>query len=117
VGAALPEPLAAIRVDGGMARNDTLLQAIADLCGATLERPQSAEATALGVGALAGLGASIWDSTAVSDLLRLAAGPAVTLTPLLPAGDRTAVREAWRQVRDRAVAGWHAARQPGQASP
>jgi glycerol kinase len=116
VAVALPEPLTTIRVDGGMARNDSLLQAIADLCGATLERPSSGEATALGVGALAGVGAGVWDAAAVGDLLRGAAGQAVMLRPCLPTSDRTAVRQAWRQVRDRAVAGWHPASQPGQAS-
>jgi glycerol kinase len=114
VGAALPEPLTAIRVDGGMARNDSLLQAIADLSGAALERPSFAEATALGVGALAGLGAAAWDATAVSALLSRAAGESATVAPRLSASDRATVRQSWRHVRDRAVSGW--LREPGPAS-
>jgi glycerol kinase len=106
VGAALPEPLRAIRVDGGMASNDSLLQAIADLCGAALERPSFAEATALGIGALAGLGAGAWDAAAIGSLLRRAAGESATAEPRLPASDRLTVRQSWRQVRDRAVSGW-----------
>ena len=43
-------PLRTIRVDGGMSRNDSLLQAIADLTGTVLERPAATEVTALGAG-------------------------------------------------------------------
>jgi glycerol kinase len=106
VGAALPRPLTPVRVDGGMATNDSLLQAIADLCGAALERPSFAEATALGAGALAGLGAAAWDTATASVLLSRAAGESVTIEPHLAAGDRSVVRQSWRQVRDRAVSGW-----------
>jgi glycerol kinase len=89
-----------------MASNDSLLQAIADLCGAALERPSFAEATALGIGALAGLGAGAWDAAAIGSLLRRAAGESATAEPRLPASDRLTVRQSWRQVRDRAVSGW-----------
>jgi len=106
VGASLPTPLTAIRADGGMASNDSLLQAIADLCGATLERPSFTEATALGVGAMAGLGAAAWDTAAVAGLLSRAAGESATVAPRLSADDRAAVRRSWRHVRDRAVSGW-----------
>ena len=61
VRAGLPEPLTTIQVDGGMSGNDSLLQALADLSGSRLERGRTAEATALGAGALAGLGAGDWD--------------------------------------------------------
>jgi glycerol kinase len=105
----LPQPLTTIRVDGGMSSNDSLLQALADLSGARLERARTAEATALGAGALAGAGAGIWDRATLDDLLAAAAGPAVAVEPHLPADDRIAVRRAWRQVRDRALAGWAAA--------
>jgi glycerol kinase len=115
VNTALPTPLTAIRVDGGMARNDSLLQSIADLCGAALERPGFAEATALGVGALAGLGASVWDAAAVSDYLSRAAGQSATVEPRLSASDRGTVRQSWRRVRERAVRGWLP--EPEPASP
>jgi len=112
----LPQPLTTIRVDGGMSRNDSLLQALADLSGATLERARTAEATALGAGALAGVGAGIWDGAALEELLAAVAGPAAVVQPRLPADDRAAVRQAWRQVRDRAVAGWSAASEPSPGS-
>ena len=119
VRAGLPEPLTTIRVDGGMSTNDSLLQALADLSGARLERARTAEATALGAGALAGVGAGVWDRASLGDLLAAAAGPAAVIEPQLPAGDRVAVRRAWREVRDHAVAGWAARspQRPASASP
>jgi len=55
----LPE----LRVDGGAARNDALLQFQADLLGVTVVRPQVTETTALGAAYLAGLAVGFWDST------------------------------------------------------
>ncbi|MCR9269323.1 MAG: glycerol kinase GlpK [Hyphomonadaceae bacterium] len=44
-----------LRVDGGMAANDWLMQFIADICGRPVERPDFMEMTALGAAALAGM--------------------------------------------------------------
>jgi glycerol kinase len=52
--------LAALRVDGGAASNDLLLQIQADLLGVPVERPVVAETTALGVAYLAGLAVGYW---------------------------------------------------------
>ncbi len=49
-------PLERLRVDGGLTRSSTLMQAQADLLQAPVELYPSADATALGVGALARLG-------------------------------------------------------------
>jgi glycerol kinase len=49
-------PLERLRVDGGLTRSKTLMQAQADLLQAPVELYPSADATALGVGALARLG-------------------------------------------------------------
>lgn len=54
--------LRGLRVDGGMAENDWMLQRLADLTGLTVERPADTETTALGATYLAGLGRGIWDS-------------------------------------------------------
>ena len=70
----------------------------------------------LGAGALAGGGAGVWDRASLDDLLAAAAGPATIIEPQLPASDRVAVRGTWREVRDRAVAGW-AARSPQRPGP
>jgi glycerol kinase len=51
-----PAPVAAIRVDGGMATNDWLLQFLSDMVAAPVERPHTTETTALGAALLAALG-------------------------------------------------------------
>jgi glycerol kinase len=54
------ERLRALRVDGGAAANDLLLQLQADLLGVPVERPVVAETTALGAAYLAGLTVGYW---------------------------------------------------------
>lgn len=51
-----------LRVDGGAARNDLLMQFQADLLGVPVVRPKSFESTALGAGYLAGLAVGYWKS-------------------------------------------------------
>ncbi|HVZ68532.1 MAG TPA: glycerol kinase GlpK [Rhizomicrobium sp.] len=51
---------AAIKVDGGMVKNDWFCQRLADLTGLPVERPQIIETTALGAAYLAGLGAGLF---------------------------------------------------------
>ena len=55
--------LTELRVDGGAAANDGLLQFQADLLGVTVVRPRVTETTALGAAYLAGLAVGVWDST------------------------------------------------------
>ena len=101
VGQGIAGPLRAIRVDGGMSRNDSLLRAIADLTGTVLERPVADEVTALGAGALAGLGTGLWDLAALESI-PFETGAVVR--PALPAADRAAARRAWQAVLSRSVA-------------
>ena len=49
-----------LRVDGGMAASDTMLQGLADLIDAPVDRPANLETTALGAAYLAGLQAGIF---------------------------------------------------------
>jgi glycerol kinase len=49
-----------LRVDGGAAANDFLMQFQADILGTTVDRPKVVETTALGAALLAGLGAGVW---------------------------------------------------------
>jgi glycerol kinase len=53
-------PMSELRVDGGAAANDLLLQIQADLAGVPVVRPRVLETTALGGAYLAGLAAGIW---------------------------------------------------------
>jgi glycerol kinase len=55
-------PLASLKVDGGAAANDLLMQFQADVLGVTISRPAIIETTALGAAFLAGLGAGVWGS-------------------------------------------------------
>ncbi len=92
VAAGLAGALEMLRVDGGLGRNDSVLQAIADLSGQYLERTSSAEVTALGAASLAGLGTGPWDQAA------LAGRPVRTdriVRPCLPADRRDAARNGW----------------------
>jgi glycerol kinase len=54
--------LTELRVDGGAATNDTLMQFQADLLGVPVVRPAVTETTALGAAYLAGLAAGYWPS-------------------------------------------------------
>jgi glycerol kinase len=55
---------AALRVDGGMVKNDWFCQRLADLTGLPVDRPQVVETTALGAAYLAGLSAGVFRDTA-----------------------------------------------------
>jgi glycerol kinase len=50
----------ALRVDGGAAANDWLMQFQADILGLPVERPRMVETTALGAAGLAGLAVGVW---------------------------------------------------------
>src|SRR5207248_10331360 len=52
-----------LRVDGGGAANDFLMQFQADLLGAPVDRPAMVETTAAGAAFLAGLGVGFWSGT------------------------------------------------------
>lgn len=58
------QPLRELRVDGGAARNNLLMQFQADVLGVTCVRPTVLETTALGSAFLAGLAVGVWDSPA-----------------------------------------------------
>lgn len=53
-------PLKELRVDGGAARNNMLMQFQADILGVPVVRPEVTETTALGAAYLAGLGVGFW---------------------------------------------------------
>jgi glycerol kinase len=52
--------LAGLRVDGGAAANDFLMQFQADILGTRVDRPRVVETTALGAALLAGRGVGLW---------------------------------------------------------
>jgi glycerol kinase len=117
VQAALPVPVELVRVDGGLAGSDSALQAIADLAGITLDRPAVTEVTALGAGALAGLGVGMWDRATAGELLaKSAEAPGTPFAPALSDPLRAAARDRWRSDLSAALARWQADGDPLEAS-
>lgn len=91
-----------LRVDGGAARNDLLLQFQADLLGVPVVRPQTFETTALGAAYLAGLAVGFWDSEeALSGQWRAER----VFEPAMAAPEVEAHLERWWRAVDRAR-GW-----------
>ena len=86
--------LRALRVDGGAAANDFLMQFQADISDLPVFRPESMEATARGAASLAGLACGLFpDRDAVQATLR--AG--ISFTPAMPADQRTALLSGWHR--------------------
>ncbi|MDE0186489.1 MAG: glycerol kinase GlpK [Candidatus Poribacteria bacterium] len=82
-----------LRVDGGAAANNLLMQIQADVLGIDVERPNQTETTGLGAGYCAGLTVGIWHS--VKDLESHRKIDTV-FSPQLSARQRTEKLEAWR---------------------
>jgi glycerol kinase len=80
--AASGTPITDLRVDGGAAVMDLLLQMQADQLGVTVKRPVDRETTALGAAYLAGLAEGVWDLEAIQATWQLDA-------VFEPATDRT----------------------------
>jgi glycerol kinase len=88
------KPLRELRVDGGAATNDFLMQFQADILGVDVERPTIVETTGMGAGFLAGLGVGFWESLqAVSRLRRVDR----RFRPRLGADERDALIDGWRR--------------------
>ncbi len=83
---------AALKVDGGMVKNDWFCQRLADLTGLCVERPKITETTALGAAYLAGLAAGLFKDTA-----EIAARWALDrrFEPAMAAPARDALYEGW----------------------
>src|SRR5206468_3939656 len=92
MGEDMGRPLERLRVDGGLTRSAALMQAQADLVQAPVERYPSADATALGVGALArlGSGAAKTPEEAVGKWV-----PAKVFEPRMPAEEAHERLERW----------------------
>ncbi|BFM02554.1 hypothetical protein Psyaliredsea_12010 [Psychrobacter alimentarius] len=60
-----PHPLTELRVDGGAANNDLLMQFQADLLNVPVLRPKDTEVTAKGVALLAGLKTGLYDEATI----------------------------------------------------
>jgi glycerol kinase len=87
-------PLTGLRVDGGAAANNFLMQFQADLLGVTVDRPTVVETTALGAALLAGVGIGLWKSA--RDLERVRKTDRV-FRPKMAPERREALYQDWRR--------------------
>jgi glycerol kinase len=94
-------PLTALRVDGGAAVNDLLMQFQADVLGVPVVRPRVTETTALGAAYLAGLATGFWPSP---DALRSGRAGDVRFEPKMSATERAERRARWQKGVERAKA-------------
>jgi glycerol kinase len=99
--------LTELRVDGGAAANDGLLQFQADLLGVAVVRPQVTETTALGAAYLAGLAVGFWDS---ADTLARHWRVDRRFEPSQPLSHSAARRAEWHEALSRSK-GWVAREQ------
>jgi glycerol kinase len=92
------EKLAELRVDGGAAANDLLMQFQADLLGVAVVRPRVLETTALGAAYLAGLTVDLWKSR---DELAQHWKAARRFEPRMDAGEREQRMTRWKDAVSR----------------
>ncbi len=88
----LGAPMTVLRVDGGAAANDLLMQIQADLLGVEIVRPRMLETTAAGAAMLAGLAAGVWSGV---DDLRSAWREDRTFRPVMSRDEAEAKIAAW----------------------
>jgi glycerol kinase len=91
-------PLGALRVDGGAAVNDLMMQFQADVLGVPVVRPRVTETTALGAAYLAGLATGFWASP---EALRAKREGDVRFEPRMDAAERKQRREQWQRAVER----------------
>ncbi len=86
------DPVQELRVDGGAAANDSLMQFQADILGIPVVRPAVTETTALGAAYLAGLAVGFWktdlDDSATKDR---------RFNPQMPASQARLLRNRWNE--------------------
>jgi len=95
------EELRELRVDGGAAVNDHLMQFQADILGKPLVRPVDVETTALGAAYLAGLATGFWKSLAEVESFWRAER---RFEPQMPAATREKLFAGWKEAVRRARA-------------
>jgi len=95
-------PLTALKVDGGMVFNDTLMQFQSDILGVPVIRPKVAETTALGAAYAAGLAVGFWAK--VEDL-RANWGVDKTWEPKMDNAKRATLFDGWLEAVKRTF-GW-----------
>lgn len=94
--------LQSLRVDGGAARNDLLMQIQADVVGVPVVRPRNIETTAVGAAMLAGLGSGLWPTrSSLAERWQIDR----VFEPTIGEEERDERFQLWRRAVDRAL-GW-----------
>jgi len=91
------EAVEELRVDGGAAANDALMQFQADILGVSVVRPAVTETTAFGAAYLAGLAVGFWKRD--SDSLKSSAQR--RFEPKMPRSQARALRDRWNEAVSR----------------
>jgi glycerol kinase len=92
--------ISVLRVDGGVARSDFVLQLFADIIGCRIERPKDTNRTPMGAVYLAGLASGLWESTdEIAKLWILDKA----FEPRLDAGVRALLIEGWDEAVRRSL--------------
>jgi len=90
--------LRVLRVDGGAATNDFLMQFQADMLGVAVDRPTVIETTAAGAAFLAGVGAGVWKSARDLESVRKVNR---VFEPKMKKTGREALYDGWKQAVER----------------
>jgi glycerol kinase len=93
-------PWKVLKVDGGMAANDWMVQDLADMLGLTVERPAFVETTALGAAMLAGVGCGMFASLEEAAAMR---GAVERFEPAMADGVRKARLAGWKKAVNRVL--------------
>ncbi len=91
-----------LRVDGGAAANNMLMQMQSDMLGVSVVRPKNAESTALGAAYLAGLGVGYWPN---KEAIASQWQKERVFEPAMTAEARAKKRAQWKRALDRSR-GW-----------
>jgi len=92
--------IASLRVDGGAAQNNLLMQFQADMLGARIVRPRLVETTAAGAAYLAGMAAGVWSPVTLAGLRRVER----TFVPCMSPARRRRLIEGWRLAVEKTLA-------------
>jgi glycerol kinase len=93
--------LSTLKVDGGASANNILMQFQADILGATVERPEVIESTAMGAAFLAGIQIGLWEK---QDILRNRKVEA-NFNPTMDDATRDNLYAGWKKAVER-TQGW-----------
>ncbi|MEQ9298702.1 MAG: glycerol kinase GlpK [Cyclobacteriaceae bacterium] len=91
--------LTTLKVDGGACANDLLMQFQADILGASVERPEVIESTAMGAAYLAGIKAGVWEKENIMKNRAIDR----TFTPEIDVAKRNELYDGWKKAVERTL--------------